>query len=318
MIKVIDLEKVEFSPKHGTYGGNACSKDGIMLNDEMWILKYFSYVKEFKDEHNLLEYSISALSEYIASNIFNMLGYQAQETILAKRYDSLVVACKDFAVEKELVHITKLLEDTSKDIYKLEYKTIKQVGITYDDQIQSYIFHFSNNPIFTSIKGITERFWTQSLIDILINNNDRCDKNWGILKDKDGNIELSPAYDNANSLPSPPTAEELNDLLSSDETLYKYVLGTTSTYIAVKYKEVFIHNKDLRKAVLEVVPLIESKLADIFSFIDEIPECQEFEDGTILKVCDSVRKDYYKKHLQIRYDVLLKPLYEAALNYKDN
>ena len=39
-MKLIDLNKYEQSLKHGSYGGNAGDKDGIIYNNENWIIKY--------------------------------------------------------------------------------------------------------------------------------------------------------------------------------------------------------------------------------------------------------------------------------------
>lgn len=318
MIKVLNLENVEFSSKHGIYKGNETYKEGIIYNDEMWILKYFSDIEEFDEEGNKLERSQTALSEFIASHIFDILGYQVQETMLAKRYDSLVVICKDFAIEKDLIGVDKLHNAAPWEVLKLEYNTIKPVKVIYDDQIQSYIFHFKHNPKFSNIEGITERFWEQAIIDVFINNGDRGTTNWGVLKDANGVMTLAPMFDNGNSLHTPLTEDEIEELLVNDKLLYNSVLSTSSTYLAIRYTEYFIGNEDLRKAVLRTVPLIESKLKTIFTFIDSIPEYWTFEDGTKLMVCSANRKKLYKKHLMIRLEVLLKPLYEAAMNYRSD
>lgn len=317
MIKVIDLENVEFSPKHGHYTGNTSCKDGIIYNNELWIVKYFSYAKEFKEEHNKLEYSIPALSEFITSHIFEILGYPVQDTMLAKRYNSLVVVCKDFTEEKDLIE-TYNLWSTSDEILKSEYKTIQYTNIIQDNLINSYIFHLKHNPNFYNVDGMTERFWEQSIIDVFINNSDRCDKNWGVLKDKEGNTILAPMFDNGNGLELPSEEDKVKELLSNDELLYRTVLSTISTYLAIRYTECYISNEDLRKAVLKVIPLIESRIDNIFKFIDSIPNYQEFENGTLLNVCSTPRKELYKKILKIRFEVLLKPLYEVAYNYKSD
>ena len=125
-------------------------------------------------------------------------------------------------------------------------------------------------------------------------------------------------FDNGNSLPTPITGKTRSEFLNNETLLYTNVLNTVSTYLAVRYKDYFIHNEDLRKAVLKIVPLIEDKLEDIFKFIDTIPEYQYFDDGLKLKVCPIMAKKLYKKQLQIRFDILLKPLYNAVIDYKLN
>lgn len=316
MNKIIDLENVEFSPKNGTYGGNEMSKEGIIYNNELWMLKYCKYAKDFKDYESKLECGLPALSEFIGSNIFRLLGCKTQETILAKRYDSLVVICKDFTVGKEFIPISKLQSDITQEIKNLIGSKYNFPHVVHDRQIQKDIHHVLYNPNFTSIEGMTEHFCKQALIDILINNSDRFEKNWGVLKDEDGTIVLAPVFDNSNSLSTPLTSESIQELLDNDEKLYSYLLSSLSTYHAVRYLKYFIPHEELRKYIIEVVPFIESKLDDIFKFIDDIPEFQNFEGSPKFIVCDYNRKELYKKSLQIRFEVLLKPLYEAALNYQ--
>ena len=144
MVKVLNLENVEFSTKHGLYDGNETYKEGIIYDNQMWILKYFLdeddshyYVNtDTNKEFDELKYerSHTALSEFISSNIYNILGYPVQETILARRYDSLVVICKDFAVEKDFIAMNKLHSLIPFEVLKIEHKLLKPLHIMYDDQ----------------------------------------------------------------------------------------------------------------------------------------------------------------------------------------
>ncbi len=70
----IDFSECKFSNRHGRYGGNAGDKDGIIYNDEFWIIKYPKTTRSMQGNH-LPKYTTSPLSEYIGSHIYEILGF---------------------------------------------------------------------------------------------------------------------------------------------------------------------------------------------------------------------------------------------------
>lgn len=69
---------------------------------------------------NGLSYVTSPLSEYLGSHIYQMLGYEAHETLLGICFDGrrnkVVCACKDFIsdpAEQTLIPYTALRNDTN-------------------------------------------------------------------------------------------------------------------------------------------------------------------------------------------------------------
>lgn len=96
-ITIRNLDNYELSNRNGMYGGNAGSKDGILINGEYWIVKYPKSTKFLSgDKSELGSYSTAPLSEFIGSHIYDILGYDVHETILGYRNNKIVVACKDF------------------------------------------------------------------------------------------------------------------------------------------------------------------------------------------------------------------------------
>ena len=79
-----------------TYSGANGNKICIEYNNEKYMLKFPS-IPTKKTE---LSYANGCISEYIACNIYNMLGVKAQKTILGtyekNNKTKIVVACKDF------------------------------------------------------------------------------------------------------------------------------------------------------------------------------------------------------------------------------
>ena len=94
-MEIYDLSSCEYSNRHGSYGGMAGDKDGILFNNEFWIVKYPKSARQFNSNISV-SYVSSPLSEYIGSNIYGILGFDVHKTILGYRNDKIVVACKDF------------------------------------------------------------------------------------------------------------------------------------------------------------------------------------------------------------------------------
>ena len=83
MIKVLNLENAPLSDRNGSYGGAAGSKEGILIDREYWLVKYPKSTRSMRG--TLLSYTTSALSEYIGSHIYSILGYSVHETKLGIR-----------------------------------------------------------------------------------------------------------------------------------------------------------------------------------------------------------------------------------------
>ena len=96
-MNLIDFSNCPYSNRHGMYGGMAGDKDGILYNNENWIIKYPKNMDTMngvdKTQH---QYTTAPLSEYIGSHIYKILGYNVHETLLGVRNNKIVVACKDF------------------------------------------------------------------------------------------------------------------------------------------------------------------------------------------------------------------------------
>ena len=69
--ELINVENLERTNR--SFGGNAGAKNGIILNNEEYIIKYPKNIKEIKKVE--ISYSTSPLSEYIGSHIYEILGF---------------------------------------------------------------------------------------------------------------------------------------------------------------------------------------------------------------------------------------------------
>ena len=281
-MEIFDFTECEYSNRNGSYGGAAGDKDGIIINGEPWIAKYPKSNEGMAKSDKLSRTTQTPLSEFIGSHIYGILGYPVHETLLGIRKGFVVVACKDFCDEK-----TRLLEmRTLKNIHIPEMNQKFQLDLheTNDDHLvdlNELFVHFELNPEISKIKGVSERFWDQVVIDGLIGNNDRNNGNWGILSCGDKR-ELAPIFDNgACFYPKKSTLaiEQLLKLPEADQarnnaniqepfTLdgehhlnYKFMLDLDETKIPASQLKL------LKASIVKNTQLVESKLDDIVAFI---------------------------------------------------
>lgn len=316
---IVDLSKCKISDRHGMYGGQAGDKDGILYNNEYWIVKFPKSTKGMKG-NDLPSYTSSPLSEYLGSHIYQILGYDAHETILGERNNKIVVACKDFREPSEiLMEIRAVKNAANKEIQEQYGENVPESATGDAVNLDELLMHFKVNQLMNS-PDIIKRFWECAIVDILIDNNDRNNGNWGILKNEiTKQRRLAPIYDNGNAFNNKLSDEQVKAKLSlpSDQKI-TYATGTRTSFMRDGHpispqKLLRFDIPELKEAIKNVVPKINQKLNAIANFIDSIPEKY---NGKI--VFSNERKQLYKDFLQIRYDKLLLPAYEKEKNIAKN
>ena len=258
-----------------------------------------------------LSHVTSPLSEYIGSNIYRILGYDVHETVLGICFDGkrnkVVCACKDFVKDDKnelLIPYTALRNDTNPELMNRREDNSSLSA----SNINEIIFQLDHNSVLKNIENAKERFWDVVLIDMLINNNDRNEDNWGVIKDKKNNVyRLSPIYDCGNCFYGKTSEERIQELLSDEEKLMSSALNGITAYEDDNEKRirnediVKTNNKDLKTAIDRIKNLVNSKMTEIIAFINDIPT--NFND---VDVMSNLRKEYYIKTFTIRFEALLK------------
>ena len=310
MIEMVDFSNCELSSRNLEYGGRAGEKKGILYNDSFWFLKFPKNTLGM-DKVKGMSYVTSPLSEYIGSNIYRILGYDVHETILGVCFDGkrnkMVCACKDFIRDDKnelLIPYTALRNDTNPELMN---RRDGESSLSASN-INEIIFQLDHNSVLKNIESAKERFWDVVVIDMLINNNDRNEDNWGVIKDKKNNTyRLSPIYDCGNCFYGKTSEERIQDLLSDEEKLMSSALNGITAYEDDNEKRirnediVKINNKDLKTAIERIKNLVNSKMTEIIAFINDIPT--NFND---VDVMSNLRKEYYIKTFTIRFEALLK------------
>ena len=174
--------------------------------------------------------------------------------------------------------------------------------------INEIIFQLDHNSVLKDIKNAKERFWDVVLIDMLINNNDRNEDNWGVIKNKKNNTyRLSPIYDCGNCFYGKTSEERIKELLLDKEKLMSSALNGITAYEDDQEKRirnediVRINNKDLKFAIVRIKKLVESKMEEIIAFVNSIPSSFNGID-----IMSNFRKEYYLKTFAMRFEALFK------------
>lgn len=318
MQKVINLDIYPYSNRHGTYGGMAGDKDGVLIDKEYWIVKYPKSTKTFKNNESLDIYTTSPLSEYIGSQIYNILGFDVHETMLGVRNNKVVVACKDFCESRgQLAEIRTIKNGAYKELSEIPETQLHSSATGDFVDLEELLLHIKLNPILKDTPKVIERFWEQSVIDVFIENNDRNNGNWGLLFDENSNsYHLAPVYDNGNSFMNKASESQISDFLKNPEDLKLSSIGARTSF---EYKEhilsakkfLKLQNEDFDNALIRIVPIIAKKMSEIKDFIQDIPE--SYQEHI---VCSKNRKLCYIACLDNRMEYLLLPAYQQALQRK--
>lgn len=317
-MKLYDFDGYPLSDRNATYEGLSGQKDGILIDNEYWIIKYPKKASKLKDITNM-SYTTSPLSEYIGSHVYEILGYPVHRTLLGIRNRHIVVACKDFCSENQnLVEFKKLknvFDETLND--KLDSSPSSSGSSDHFVPIEEIMIHLEYNPTIQKIKGLKERFWDCVVIDGFINNNDRNNGNWGIIRDKrrKENDVVAPIFDNGASFSPNVPEEKIIRKLKDSQLMLQGSCGGITAYSKngeeknATFKDILkLDVWELKDAIKKNVPLIQKKLPEINAMIDEIPE--EFEG---LSVISKARKEVYKQELSLRMENLLVPEYKDII-----
>src|SRR5699024_9210958 len=80
-------------------------KKTLIYNDKKYLVKFPDPIRE---KNKNISYINNAFSEYIGSNVFGIVGYKVQNTILGKYFyngkEKIVCACEDFTDDDHILY----------------------------------------------------------------------------------------------------------------------------------------------------------------------------------------------------------------------
>ena len=294
MIDFTNCQKNKFKYYGGKNGGKIC----IVYNGQNYMLKFPSINEGISAEH---EYTNSCISEYIACHIISSIGLNVQQTILGRYYlngeEKIVVACKDFTSNGDIL----------KQFAELKNSQIEKSKNGYGTELSEVIETIENQLICDS-EELKNFFWDMFIVDSFVGNFDRHNGNWGFLiNEMLKKIEIAPIYDCASCLYPQLTDEKITEIIDNQEELEArvYIFPTSALKINGKKINYFgfissLENDDCNKALVRIFPKID--MNKIYEIIEQTPYISD------------IRKEFYKKILNLRYNIILKSSYEDLTN----
>lgn len=265
-------------------------KKTLIYNGKKYLVKFPDPIRE---KNKNISYINNAFSEYIGSNIFKIIGFETQNTILGKyNYngkEKIVCACEDFTSdENELFEFEGLALSTNPD---------KKIDTELSDIIDVIDECKMINSIETKLK-----FWKMFVVDALIGNTDRHNGNWGFLVNKKTKqVTFAPIYDCGSCLNPMIEDEEIERL--NDTELKNLAINCYSCLKEdgkkINYM-VYIRsmkNDNCNDAVKEI--FLRININQIKEFIDEISYISEG------------RKAFYLNIIEQRYNII-KTVYKSC------
>ena len=260
-------------------------KKTLIFEDKRYLVKFPDPVRE---KNKNISYINNSLSEYVGSNIFRLVGFETQETLLGKYkfngVEKTVCACLDFTDdENELYEFESIALSANPD---------KKIGTELED-----ILEILRNSKLFDYNSIQEKFWDMFIIDSVIGNTDRHNGNWGFLVNKKTKkIEFSPIYDCGSCLNPMLEDSDIEKMMVED---FKNIVLNCYSCLKENNKKInymtFIKsrkNNECNEALRRMFNKIDIEKID--NFINDI------------SCISDVRKDFYKKIISMRYDILKK------------
>lgn len=293
---MIDFTNCRVVPGRAYSGANG-SKIAVEFNGKIYMLKF---PPSGEGKLTELSYTNSCISEHIASSIFNLLGIRAQETMLGtftvKGKLKIVCACRDFTEGGKRL---------------LDFCSIKNTVLESDSSGSgtelSDVMDAIDKQQYVSPVLLREHFWNMFVADAFLGNFDRHNGNWGFLYDDSKSaMEIAPVFDCGSCLLPQADEKVMQRVLNDELELHARVFQFPTSAIKLNGRKInyydFLNNagnEDCREALKRIVPRIDMR--QIEEMIDQVPYISDLQ------------KEFYKKYVNARHDLLLRPAFELVI-----
>ncbi len=289
---MIDFTNCEIN-KFKYYGGKNGGKFCVKYLGEDYMVKFPGMNKG----NISMSYSNNCISEYVVCHIMETLGLKVQKTLLGTykigNKEKVVVACKDFTNQGIIL----------KQFAELKNSQIETSENGYGTELEEILETIESQEIY-DVNKLKDFFWDMFIADSLVGNFDRHNGNWGFLIDEGAEkIEIAPIYDNASCLYPQLDDATMENIMKNKEEMEArvYVFPTSAIKINDKKINYFefigsLENEECNKALKRIYQLIDIK--KINKIIENTP------------YISNVRKEFYKKIINLRYEKIIKYSYE--------
>ena len=258
-------------------------KKTLIYNKKKYLVKFPDPIRE---KNRNISYINNAFSEYVGSNIFKIVGFKTQNTILGKyEYkgkEKIVCACEDFTDNEHVLYEFQNLALSTNPDKKIETELADIMEVIEENKM-------------IDTKKTKQEFWNMFVIDSIIGNTDRHNGNWGfLLNKKTGEIEFSPIYDCGSCLNPMLEDEEIkriNEIELKNLAINCYSClkenGKKINYMSFIKQ---MKNEECNRAIKRIFAKID--INKIKTFIDNIESMSK------------IRKNFYKQLIEKRYEIL--------------
>ena len=264
-------------------------KKTLIYKDKKYLVKFPDPVKE---KNKKISFINNAFSEFIGSNVFKIVGFKTQNTVLGKYIyngkEKIVCACEDFTDnENVLYEFENLVLSTNPD---------KKIETELND-----IIEVIEECKMIDSESTKQKFWNMFIVDSLIGNTDRHNENWGFILNKiTGKIEFSPIYDCGSCLNPMLEDEEIQNI--TEVELKNLAINC---YSCLKENGKKINYMSYIKQMKNEE--CNNAIKRLFLYIN-IDEIKRFINN--IDCMSDLRKEFYKRIIEQRYDII-KNIYET-------
>ena len=292
----IDFTNCKQIPGRAYNGANG-KKIAVEYDGNQYMLKFPpSGVQKMTE----LSYTNSCISEYIASNIFNILGVTAHDTMLGTFVigdkTKVVCACRDFTAGGKILYDFCSIKNTV-----LDSESGGNGTELYD------ILDTIEKQRFVAPDRLIEHFWDVFVIDAILGNFDRHNGNWGFLYDAVSGIsEVAPVFDCGSCLLPQADEKVMREVLTNENELNARVFRFPTSAIKQNGRKINYYdfltkneNADCDAALKRIYGKMD--MEKIRAFIDDVPYISDLQ------------KRFYNRYITARFDMILQPAYEIVM-----
>ena len=278
------------------YNGANGKKIAVLYAGHQYMLK-FPPSGETKPTE--LSYINSCISEHIASSIFNMLGINAQQTLLGtftvNGTEKVVCACRDFTESGNILY----------DFCSIKNTVIDSEHGGSATELEDIIETIQKQQ-FVPVDELLKHFWDVFIADALLGNFDRHNGNWGFLyNNRTQTSEIAPVFDCGSCLLPQADESVMQRVLKNEEEMNARVFQFPTSVIKLNGKKINYYDfitaagySECNSALLRIIPKIDLRQTD--TFIDTLPYLSE------------IQRSFYKEYISARYEKILVPAYKAV------
>ena len=264
-------------------------KKTLIYKDKKYLVKFPDPVRE---KNKNISYINNAFSEFIGSNIFKIVGFKTQNTVLGKYIyngkEKIVCACEDFTDNENVLYEFENLALSTNPDKKIETELNDIIEVIEECKM-------------IDSERTKQKFWDMFIVDSLIGNTDRHNGNWGFILNKiTGKIEFSPIYDCGSCLNPMLEDEEIQNI--TEVELKNLAINC---YSCLKENGKKINYMSYIKQMNNEECNTARKRLFLYINIDEI---KRFINN--IDCMSDLRKEFYKRIIEQRYDII-KNIYET-------